>query len=567
MAFNTEDIQIQDIFTNKVFKIPRNQRKYVWDKANWAELMSDLRFAISADKEHFLGSIVLSVESPLATNIKCFSIIDGQQRIITNTIIICVLAQLFLERGMKDSFNPIRTLLVKSDVIVASKIYPILDVSISETLNNLITLIYNQNIDLPIDKQSLLKKLDYSEPNIVDCFEYYYNAITDFAKDSNEILLKCYEKLLKIRLVSIETSSEEDSYTIFEILNARGVELEDYELLKNFIMRYYTPKDDLDEVKERWQILETKLNSHMKIFVSHYTTHKYGERPDKRDNRPYKIISQNVKSNTDIISNIKELMDDIELKAEYYERIIDPFNKNNSKDERIIFAFLKKRRQQQFRPLILGLMNARDLKKISDEKYLESLRYLFIFFVSYNIIGEENSNKIEDIIYKYAKKFSLECSEVTISEFKKEIEAKLSEKEIFVNSFMNKGYSSGHHQLITGSKNGDRARIVLMLLEIISGGDFDYNFDFTIEHIESDVNEHSYMFGNLLPLSEEDNQKVGNKSIEQKIEVYKKSKYLTTREFADKYSSDWNIETETRMLANKIYNVFLYKKINHNSNN
>ena len=43
--------------------------------------------------------------------------------------------------------------------------------------------------------------------------------------------------LLGTSYVEIVATTDEDSYTIFEILNARGQELDDHELVKNFVMR------------------------------------------------------------------------------------------------------------------------------------------------------------------------------------------------------------------------------------------------------------------------------------------------------------------------------------------
>ena len=67
-------------------------------------------------------------------------------------------------------------------------------------------------------------------------------------------------------LVSIISSTEEDSYTIFEILNARGQELEQHELLKNYIMRYIDPIENRDMAKEKWEIMEKELGKYFKRF-------------------------------------------------------------------------------------------------------------------------------------------------------------------------------------------------------------------------------------------------------------------------------------------------------------
>lgn len=551
MAFETKKIQIQEIFSDRIYKIPRNQRKYVWTKSNWSELMNDLQFAMESNSEHFLGSIVLSDEKTLSTNIERYEIIDGQQRIITSIIIICVVAQLFLEHSRANNFEPIRGLLVKKDILDASKSYFVLDENANKTAKSFIKNIYNQDAENPKLKDNLLEGIDRSDKAIIDCFLFFYENISQYVGNDNEKLLNFYNTLLKVRLVRIDASNEEDAYTIFEILNARGVALEDYELLKNFIMRYYQPKSGIDEIKERWAHLDVQLNANFKNFLIHYTNHKYEEKVDKKENTPYKIITRNIRKQNNITYCVINLLDDIEINAGYYARIIDPSNAKNNLIERTVFSFLKKRRQQQFRPLILGLMQAQDQHKITETIYNKSLQYLFVFFTCYNIIGEENSNKIEDIILKYSKKFAQDCNDASIEEFKASIEAKLPEKMDFIKSFESKGFSSGHHQFFEGTKNGDRAKIVLMLRELLAGGNLD--FDFTIEHIISDAEPNSYMYGNLLPLEKELNEQVRNLPINRKLPYYQQSKYMLTKSFN---KLQLECDHETYEIANQIYNYF-----------
>ena len=63
---------------------------------------------------------------------------------------------------------------------------------------------------------------------------------------------------------NIIATTDEDSYTIFEILNARGTNLEDHELLKNYIMRYIRPVSSRDMVREQWDEMEMLPISFMK---------------------------------------------------------------------------------------------------------------------------------------------------------------------------------------------------------------------------------------------------------------------------------------------------------------
>lgn len=89
---------------------------------------------------------------------------------------------------------------------------------------------------------------------IGDCFSFLYEGISKYIDDNNASgsetkLLGFRDALIHINIVKIVSSSSEDSYTIFEILNARGQELEDHELQKNYIMRYIVPESNRDDAK------------------------------------------------------------------------------------------------------------------------------------------------------------------------------------------------------------------------------------------------------------------------------------------------------------------------------
>lgn len=83
MAFDAHDKQIGEILNRAVFDIPRNQRRYVWEKNNWKELLEDIIFSCRDNTtSHFLGSIVLENKGK-NNGLDYYTIIDGQQRITT----------------------------------------------------------------------------------------------------------------------------------------------------------------------------------------------------------------------------------------------------------------------------------------------------------------------------------------------------------------------------------------------------------------------------------------------------------------------------------------------------
>ena len=100
MNFEAYNKTIKELLSDHIFKIPINQRKCVWDGRNWKDLLSDI-FLVCDEKTdgHFIGSIVLE-DAGENNAIKYYTIIDGQQRIITITILLTALYQLYLDNDL-----------------------------------------------------------------------------------------------------------------------------------------------------------------------------------------------------------------------------------------------------------------------------------------------------------------------------------------------------------------------------------------------------------------------------------------------------------------------------------
>src|SRR5437868_10843089 len=67
------------------FTIPFFQRGYVWDEANWTELLTDL---FNANRRHFLGSLILKQQRSASGEPKSVTVIGGQQRLTTLSILL-----------------------------------------------------------------------------------------------------------------------------------------------------------------------------------------------------------------------------------------------------------------------------------------------------------------------------------------------------------------------------------------------------------------------------------------------------------------------------------------------
>lgn len=551
MAFKAQQRKVSDLLTGSILEIPRNQRRYVWKEEHWNDLLDDLRFAIATNdstKKHFIGSIVLKEEG-MVNGVNHFTIIDGQQRTFTLLLFLTAIMLIFKERKLENDFRGNSKLLIVTDL--KNKSYCILNsdfyLSLSKIVLNICDWENHSSLNEIIKNDVKNKKI---EKSLVNCISYYYNVLKEY---TDEDVLTIRDALIETNIVEIIATTEEDSYTIFEILNARGQDLEDHELLKNYIMRYIRPQEQtkIDEVKIRWtDDIDKGLGSNIKKFFKHYTTHKYNT--IKKDS-VYKTIQRGTHN-----KDVNTLFDDILQKVDYYKTILKPIaegeDRNCSLLEYQIFSFFINKKAEQFRPMFLSLMHQRSINNLNEEKYLETLNYLFLFFVCYNIIGEEKSNKLEDPIYKYSPMLENSFSNDILETFIDSLNKRLPSKEAFINIFRNVGWSN-HTVFYNDSKNKKRVKLVLEILERKKSG-HDIT-DYTLEHILPDSeSEENAQIGNLLPLEEVLNRCCKDKSLDEKIPIYKESNYAITRGFATQYENapeTFNPANRTKYLAELIY--------------
>jgi uncharacterized protein with ParB-like and HNH nuclease domain len=552
MAFKAQQRKVSDLLTGSILEIPRNQRRYVWKEEHWNDLLSDLSFAIEANdptKKHFIGSIVLKEEGSV-NGINHFTIIDGQQRTFTLLLFLTAIMLLFKERGMENDFRGNSKLLIATDL--KNQSFCILNSDFYLSLSKVVLKVCDWN-----DHSSLseIMKNDVKnkkvEKSLVNCITYYYNVLKQY---SNDKVLTIRDALIETNFVEIIATTEEDSYTIFEILNARGQVLEDHELLKNYIMRYIRPQEQtkIDEVKIRWtDDIDKGLGNSIKKFFKHYTTHKYST--TKKDSI-YKTIQRSTPN-----KDVNTLFEDILKKVEYYKTILKPIAEgeeyNCSLFEYQIFSFFANKKAEQFRPMFLSLMHQRDLNTLEEEKYKRTLNYLYLFFVCYNIIGEEKSNKLEDPIYKYSPILENNFSDKALNEFFDSLNKRLPTEEVFVNIFRNVGWSN-HTAFYNDSNNKERVKLILEILERNKSGQ-DIS-DYTLEHILPDSeNEENAQIGNILPLEEALNRRCRNLSLNKKIPIYKESRFAITRGFATRFENNpesFSPVNRTKFLAGLVYN-------------
>ena len=319
-------------------------------------------------------------------------------------------------------------------------------------------------------------------------------------------------------------------------------------------MRYIQPTERRDDAKMMWEDMERTVGSSMDKFIKHYATHRFGDTRDKY-NSPYQAIQKATHG-----QNIGELFDDIKLKSEYYSKIIHPDKGEDGNCDEIeyaIFDFFRTKRFEQFRPVLLSLIHQRSLGKLSSQKYELTLKYIYNFFVCYTIIGEEKSNKLEDVVFKYARMLEDSYSDELLQEFANNLKRKIPSYEWFLNAFKNVGWSN-HYDLYKGEKNKTRVQIILEVIETFESQAHNAH-EFTVEHILSDSDGiGNAQIGNLIPLEDVLNRNCANKSFVAKCDFYERSSFTSARGIATRFrEKPFDPSKRTEYLAKLMYNNIL----------
>ncbi len=559
MSFDAHEEKIRKIFSGDAqFTIPRNQRKYVWEEKQWKELVGDIDYIkkrkvnSSEDISHFLGSFVLQ------ENESTYEIIDGQQRITTLFIMLSAICLLFNEMECQEEHGKTRQYL--SGNIGLKSQYMRLD---NKNISNIAIIMaqacaYRENLKgNELLDRALIKKESDGNKRVINCLHFYYDYFSENYHTIEE-LISIREIILDMKVIHIASEDELDCYDIFEILNARGVDLEDSELLKNFIFKYAQPQYTIDRAKEIWTQIEEnmeKCKGNMEQFLSHFVIYRY-YKPSKEEGI-FRIIKSNVPK-----SEVNNLLDELYEASKRYVVFYEPERAINSKIADCVrfFALVNHR---QFRPLFLALLDAYDKGYYTERQLNDICIYLRNFSFAYTLVMRNSSNDIDTKIHKLSQEVYRLHSEMELNSIKIELNKFYPEYEEFENAFMNIGFSNKNKKYINSNS---RRRMFYIHSEIEAfeqqTKELVCNFkECNLEHImnDSENDADTSKVGNILLLSEHINNNMGSISFREKKERLKKSKLETVKKFLKYYGSceEWDKDTinkRTRAIAKLAYN-------------
>ncbi len=566
MAFDAQQKKINDILSGDVkYVIPRYQRKYVWQEKQWRELLEDIEYCLTitntqnineTEWTHFLGSFVFERHG------KNLIVIDGQQRLTTITLMLCAICTLFNELSEEARFRGVTKYIIGTDDMGSD--YVRVD---NYDLKNFQFIVAESTEYDPLCSKQKLFSSDYLENspqdnvNIKQCFFFFYNQFQEIIQRSSQqeiALTNIKDKIMGLDVIDIRATNQQESYNIFEILNARGVDLKQHELIKNYIFKYIHPKAKIDTAKLKWDAMETKLyinkRSVIDNFFTHYVSHCF-EKPSK-DNTEFRIIKDFSKK-----TSMEELLNDLYEKASYYRMFYNPSECDNLIIKKTL-QFFGDKNHRQFRPLFLSVISAYKHKKITEQMAEQFFQAIKNFYFGYGIVCGGKSNTIEDMVYQYAQKIERGDAYSAIQELKIKLSQYYPDYKTFESHFILLGWS----HCVKNYKTPNKKKMIQYILSNIEEYYLTCNgelsvLNFTLEHIANDDGTSTHcMIGNILMLAEPINGNAANKKFIDKIPYYKHSNFVSTKNFVKRYENfqEWGnkeIETRGKHMAKLAYNT------------
>lgn len=312
------ELRIEDFLSsNKTqFIIPVYQRNYDWTIGQCKQLLDDILEVATNNNitAHFIGSIVyIHDDVYTASRIKELTVIDGQQRITTLTLIYLVLYNLAKRIKNESLVNEI------SETYLINKFAPEEEkLKLRPTENNDVALKYL----LRCDEEEEFN--EYSK--LVDNFNYFKERITE--ENYNFVL----QGLSKLMFVEISLDREKDDpQRIFESLNSTGLELSQADLIRNYILMGLSRKEQNKVYQNYWEVIEkhakdeTLNTSKVSDFIRDYLTLENRKIPNK--GKVY--IEFKSKYPTTTIDELESILKKIKSLVKYYNKLINPSNETD----------------------------------------------------------------------------------------------------------------------------------------------------------------------------------------------------------------------------------------------
>ena len=390
------------------------------------------------------------------------------------------------------------------------------------------------------------RRLPKSNKLLWQCFRYFTERLNEPGdlKTDGEIVAGILSETVARQLlfILITVDDELNAYTVFETLNARGIDLTTTDLIKNYLFSRVKVRTDLEALQRRWAKLIATVDQGGR-FADFLRYHLLCKQSRVRSQRLFKLVRDRIKSQEDVFA----LLDELESRAELFAAASDPNHGYwmELPDAKPYIRELSLFRVRQMIPLVFAAWEF-----FSEEDFVRVLKLLSVTSIRYNVVSSLNTHMLERV-YPNAARAIIAGNATSPADVFKLIE------QIYVDD---KKMHQDFSLLVINTRGRKKklAKYILARLEQdASGRSCDFETDpGTVEHIlpenpagawdetfPTELQQTSvYRLGNLTLLTSSANKKISNATYDEKLDTYKDSAYALTKEIPETAPEEWTLE-------------------------
>ncbi|ADI34716.1 Hypothetical protein HPV225_0637 [Helicobacter pylori v225d] len=551
---------INDFFalTDTIFSIPIYQRNYTWAKENCKKLLEDIVSISQNKKAHFMGSITyilhLIDDEKSLRQLQEFVIIDGQQRVTTIMLLLKA-----IETRTQDE-------------------------AIKSGINNLLSLTRGQKLKLkPIKKDRQAFELVMQDrwkeiqdtSHIKENYKFFTKELDNYISKGYRIE-EIYGAFLRLKIVAIGLElGEDDPQVVFESINATGVQLKGLDLIRNYLMMGENSKNQKHLYDTYWVPLENWLGEKdLNDFIKTYLRIYFEDKVKEGEREVYYTLKDHHRKNfpddiQGLVSDMREYgrIYQIFLDRDHY--FLDHGNPQQLANLRLRIKDLVKIKFGVAKPFVLRCARDFENGKLDYENFYEILQILISYFVRRSVCGDP-TGALNKVLYSLYGQLG---ENVSANAFKRYLGKSVGQM-VFPNDDRIKVAFVARNAYLSNPV----CKFILLEIEKLNNAEPPKEENLEVEHFYPQkptqewrdmvgdyfTFEQDYLhnFGNLTLSGQ--NQKLGNKPYEAKIELMEQYSSLHLNAYFIDNTHSWGIEevkARSEYLADQFCQVELFKDL------
>ena len=243
----TEKTLVQVFSDDYFFEIPLYQRPYAWTTEHVEELLDDLVDAMRRDSDapYFLGSIVLIKSDDNAKS----EVVDGQQRLTTLTMLLCVLRDISsddkLDDFIRQAGNEYKGTEDRIRLSARQRDRSFFEEKI-QRMNSLEHFLQLDPVAFSDSQMNMFENVRYLNLELLKLNDGERRKLAGY------VAQRCF-------LVVVSASDGDSARRIFSVMNNRGLDLSPTDVLKAVVLDKISDSHSQDEYAVKWESVEEEL--------------------------------------------------------------------------------------------------------------------------------------------------------------------------------------------------------------------------------------------------------------------------------------------------------------------